>query len=424
MTKQYSSGVRVFQKALKFFFVVAVVVIAYGLGVSDGQYNNPTPEAIGNVAVTNSAGLPDAAQSFAQNSASVDFGLFWHTWNIVKEKYVGRDDLDAQQMIYGAIKGMLASTNDPYTTFFDPEDMADFTEGMTGKFEGIGAEIGIRENILRVISPLAGMPAEQSGLRAGDMILKIDGATTADMDINEAVANIRGTAGTTVVLSIFRSGDDEAQDITIVRGNIVIASVTNEYIDGGIGYIRINRFGDDTTNEFRRQAQQLLAGRGSIQKLIIDLRNNPGGYLDGAVEIGSMTLPARVPVVREIDADKQEIVLATTAGDFLSHLPTVILINEGSASASEIVTGALRDNRDNVTIVGEKSYGKGSVQELIPLDNDKAVKVTVAEWFTPNGDHINGEGIAPTIEIELTREDFENDRDPQKDKAIEILRNL
>ncbi len=410
----------IFSGAFKLFGVIVLLWLAYSFGVSRAQLNSPSPEAINGVSIDN---IKQDLQGAVTNPA-VDFGLFWRAWNIVSEKYVGRDNLDVTAMVYGAIKGMLSATDDPYTTFFDPEDFVQFEEGMSGKFEGIGAEIGIRENILRIISPLSGMPAEKAGLRPGDMILKIDSEPTAEMNINEAVNKIRGKAGTEVVLTIFRDGNDDTQDITITRGNIVIASVENEYIDGGVGYIKINRFGDDTTREFRRQAQQLLSGSGSVQKLIIDLRNNPGGYLEGAVEMASMMLPTNLAVVREIDAEKKETVLSTKSGDFLSHLPTVILINEGSASAAEIVTGALRDHRDNVTIVGMKSYGKGSVQELIPLDSDKAVKVTVAEWLTPNGDKINEVGIEPTEKIDLTREDFQEGRDPQKDRALEILRKM
>ncbi len=354
----------------------------------------------------------------------VDFSLFWDAWALLKEKYVDADELDANQMVYDSIKGMLAVTKDPYTIFLDPKENKEFNQEIEGTFEGIGAEVGIKKGILTIIAPLHGSPAEKAGLRAGDKVIKINGQDISNISIDEAVKKMRGPKGTKLELTIFRNdGTEKTRDIVITRGVINVASVREKIkeIDGKkIEYFDISRFGETTAKDFLKLARNI--SQKNISGIIIDLRNNPGGYLDQAVELASQMLPKEKVVVIEEDGDKKQKRIYSRGGDYLSSYKTVILINKGSASASEILAGALKDNRNNVTLVGETSYGKGSVQELIPMKHNTALKVTVAKWLTPKGKQINKKGIKPDIEIELTEDDFNNDRDPQLDKALELFK--
>jgi carboxyl-terminal processing protease len=351
---------------------------------------------------------------------SLDFSLFWRVWDILKEKYVDSDKLDAQKLFYGSIKGMLEATGDPYTNFFDPEENKKFNEDITGSFEGIGAEIGIRGGILTIIAPLEGSPAEKSGLRPSDKVIKINDQNTMEMTIDEAVDKLHGKKGTEVKITILREGENDTREISIIREVINVKSVKFEEKEGGIAYLKISRFGENTFDEFGAALQKIKSKE--TKGIILDLRNDPGGYLETAVEIGGKMLPKGSVVVIEEDSNKKQKKILAKGGDELSQIKTVVLINEGSASASEILAGALRENRENVTLIGEKSYGKGSVQELVSLSQGTALKVTVAKWLTPKGNQINEKGINPDVEVKLTSEDFEKNLDPQLDKAIEILK--
>lgn len=350
---------------------------------------------------------------------SVDFSLFWRVWDLLKDKYVDAGKLDAKNLFYGAIKGMLQATGDPYTTFFTAEENKQFNEDITGDFEGIGAELGVKNGILTVIAPLEGTPSEKAGLRSGDKIVKINGKNSAEMNIEEAVDNIRGPKGSTVTLTIFREGSKDTQEITIERDRISVKSVTVEWKNNNIEYIKITRFGDDTSREFMSVISQVKNKKAG--GIILDLRNNPGGYLEASIEIASKLLPKDKVVVIEESGDGNQKKMYTRGGDIASEIETVVLINEGSASASEILAGALKDNRSNVVLIGKKSFGKGSVQEFIDLPQETAVKITVARWLTPNGVQINEQGITPDKEISLTEDDYNNNRDPQLDEALQIL---
>lgn len=351
---------------------------------------------------------------------SLDFSLFWRAWDILKEKYVDSSKLDAQKLLYGSIKGMLAATGDPYTSFFDPEENKKFNEDIAGSFEGIGAEIGIKSGILTIIAPLEGTPAEKAGLRAGDKIIKIEDKITSDLTIDQAVDMLHGKRGTEVKITILREGEDDTREITIIRDVINVKSVKYEQKGGDVAYIKISRFGDNTFKEFGSAINQ--AKNNNDKGIILDLRNDPGGYLETAIDIGSKMLSKGSVVVIEEDRNKEQKKILARGGDEFSQVKTVVLINEGSASASEILAGALRENRDNVTLVGKKSYGKGSVQELVSLTQGTAMKVTVAKWLTPKGNQINEKGIEPDVEVELTSDDYNNNRDPQLDKALEVVK--
>lgn len=407
---------RSYGKLLHYYYhIVLILIIALGsfwFGFERGQR-----ESVTGVSVPFRSAIIENKDN---KDAQVDFSLFWNAWDKLKSKYVDTEKLDAQKLVYGAIKGMLAATGDPYTNFFDPTENKKFSEDITGSFEGIGAELGIKNGILTIIAPLQGAPAEKAGLRAGDKIVKIDGKNTIDLSIEQAVDLIRGQRGTQVTLTILRSGEQDTRDIKVERNVINVKSVTAETKGDNVAYIKITRFGEETSKDFQTALQKAVAKKPS--GIIIDLRNNPGGYLQSSIDMASKLLPKNDVVVIEESGDKQQKKMYTTGGDIASGFPTVVLINEGSASASEILAGALKDDRSNVTLVGKKSFGKGSVQEFIDMPQGTAIKITVARWLTPSGKQINEEGIHPDVEVNLTNEDFDNDRDPQLDKALEILK--
>ncbi|EKD58631.1 MAG: Carboxyl-terminal protease [uncultured bacterium] len=394
-------------------FLVAGVIFWFGYqsGLEAANVSSQAPISLEDVRLKNDA---------QQKNSTIDFSLFWDVWNLLEKKYVEADKLDARVLFYGAIKGMLAATGDPYTTFFDPTENKKFGEDISGSFEGIGAELGIKNGILTIVAPLQGSPSEKAGLRSGDKIIKIDGTVAAEMDIEEAVDHIRGSKGSVVVLTIFREGDQDTRDISVTRDTINVKSVTLEFKEN-MAVIEITRFGDDTNKLFAEAINKVRTQKS--QGLIIDLRNNPGGYLESSIVIASKLLPKDKVVVIEENGDKTQKKMLSRGGDLASAMETVVLINEGSASASEILAGALKDNRpDNVTLVGKKSFGKGSVQEFIDMPQGTAVKITVARWLTPNGTQINEQGINPDKEINLTNEDHEAQKDPQMEAALQILK--
>lgn len=413
MEENHLSGKKLLRRYMAGVLVILLMLGSFWIGVNHGKSSN-----LG-IATESFTGM-NLGEMESKDSGKVDFTLFWKVWELLKEKYVDSKKLDAQDLFYGAIKGMLAATGDPYTNFFDPEENKAFGEDISGSFEGIGAELGVKNNVLTVIAPLEGAPAEKAGLRAGDKIIKIDGKISSDMTIDQAVDLIRGPKDTDVVLTIFREGEEDTREITIHRGVVIVHSVKYELKEGSVAYIKVNRFGDDTTKEFANYLSKAVTAK--PKGLIIDLRNNPGGYLEAAVDMANKMIEKGSVVVIEEDGNGKRQETRTRGGDIASGIKTVVLINEGSASASEILAGAMREDRQNVTLIGKKSYGKGSVQEFIDLPQKTAVKITVARWLTPNGEQINEQGIKPDVEVELTNDDYQNNRDPQLDKALEILR--
>ncbi|OGI29501.1 MAG: hypothetical protein A2288_01285 [Candidatus Moranbacteria bacterium RIFOXYA12_FULL_44_15] len=407
---------RIFKKSLIVFVFIFFVLGAFFLGRDMGK-NSALVEKQKEINIPLSRSVVE--NSLPPENLNVDFSLFWKVWEIVKEKHIGKADLNAQELVYGAIKGMLKATGDPYTSFFDPKESKSFSEDLEGSFEGIGAELGIKDNILTVIAPLEDSPAQRAGLRAGDKILKVGDQIVADMTIDEAVDIIRGKSGTEVKLTILQTGAEETKEVTIVRGKIEIKSVKLEFKENDIAYVKLTKFGETTSEEFDQTVNQIVSK--NAKGIILDLRNNPGGLLDQSVEIASRMIPRGKVVVTEEDSAGKKESLRTIGGDRLSALPMAVLINEGSASASEILAGALRDNQ-GIALIGKKSFGKGSVQELKTLPGGSSVKITVAKWLTPNGDYIMDKGINPDVEVDLTLDDFNNNRDPQLDKAMEVIR--
>ena len=349
-------------------------------------------------------------------SQDIDFGLYWDLWDTLKNKYVDEDGVSDQKMFYGSLRGLAASMGDPYTVFLDPKDSRDFEEVLTGTFEGIGAEVGMRDEVLTIIAPLAGMPAQKAGLMPGDKVFEVDGESTMNLSIDEAVGKIRGEKGTKVVLTVYREGMDETMDIEIERGIIHVLSVTTEIKDD-IYIIKISNFNNDTLRLFNKAVREILVK--NPKGIILDLRNNPGGYLETSIEVASEWIENGV-VVLERFGDGEEIKYNSRGIARLKDYPTVVLVNLGSASASEIVSGALKDH-EKATIVGNKTFGKGSVQALESFRDGSTAKITIAKWLTPNGSSINDEGVSPDEEIEYSIEDFKEERDPQMDKAMEIL---
>ena len=351
---------------------------------------------------------------------AADFSLFWKAWDTFKQNYVHNKNLTDQEMLYGAIAGMMGSAEDPYSVFFKPSDAKKFEEDISGNFGGIGAEIAIRNSQLMIVAPLKDTPAERAGLKSGDKILKINDTSSDTLTaVEEAVKLIRGPKGTTVVLAISREGWESSKEFSIVRDTISVPTLDWEMKSDKIAYIHLYGFNENAPLAFYRAAlPAILSGARGI---VLDLRNNPGGYLEVAVDLAGWFLKNGDVVVREeFSSDKQDIIKAN-GNSALADLPTVILVNQGSASASEILAGALRDNRQ-IKIIGETTFGKGTVQEIKKFSDGSEMKVSVAQWLLPNGDTIDKKGITPDIEIKLTEDDVKAKRDPQLDKALEILR--
>ena len=350
----------------------------------------------------------------AYSDENIDFSLIKKTLDQIFVNYVNQDKIDLEKMTYGAISGMVDALDDPYTEFFDPKGTEDLQETITGSFEGIGLQIAIRDKKLTAISPIKGTPAEKAELKPKDIIIAIDGESTSNLSINEAVNKIRGEKGTKVTLTIERDGS--SFDVDIVRAVINVPTVDWELIGSdNIAHLGIYHFSNTTYQDFKKVASEIL--NSEAKGIILDLRGNPGGLVSQAVDIAGWFLNKGQIVIVERDKDGNEVETKSSGPSNLSHYPLVILIDEGSASAAEILAGAIKDNKDTLT-VGEKSFGKGTVQKVISLSDKLTLKVTIAEWLTPNRNVIDGSGITPDIEIEY------NENDSQLEKALEEINKL
>jgi len=347
---------------------------------------------------------------------SVDFGIFWQAWNQIQEKYVG--EADQQKMVYGAISGMVQSLGDPYSLFMEPGFSKTFLEDLSGEIQGIGAEISLKDNKLVVISPLSGSPAERAGLKPNDQIVKIDDNLSDGLLLEEAISKIRGPSGSKIKLWITRDSWSEPKLFEIKREKITIKSVEWQIKADNIGYIKISQFGEDTTKLAKQAAQEFK--NKNVKAVILDLRHNPGGYLESSVEVASLFMREGV-VVKEKYKDGHIDEEKTTQAPILAQEKLIVLIDGGSASASEIVAGALQDT-GRARLIGEKTFGKGSVQNLENLGHDATLRLTIAKWLTPKDRVINGHGIDPDIKVELTENDIQNNRDSQLDKAMELAK--
>lgn len=365
-------------------------------------------------------GSGSAPPSYIQNSSTdkpsnIDFSLFWQTWNKVRELYIGSSD--PQSMAYGAISGMVASLSDPYSEFLKPSDNDALASDLSGQFEGIGAELTMLNNQVTVIAPLSASPAEKAGIKPKDTILQVDGNSVANMSLDEVISKIRGKAGTEVKLQIVHVGSDGPVELTIIRQNIKIDSVVYQTVtitNKKIAVLKISQFGDDTVILANKYASQMKTD--GVDGIILDLRNNPGGYLDSSVSVASLFLNKDKIVVSEVDKNDSKMEYKADGNSQLLDYPMVVLVNGGSASAAEILTGAIKDNNRG-EIIGEKTFGKGCVQQVEPLSGGAALKVTIANWLTPNGSQINKIGITPDNIVQLSDTDSAAGRDPQMEKA-------
>lgn len=353
----------------------------------------------------------------------VDFSPFWKAWRILNEKQIDGSGTSTEDKLWSSIQGLTQSYGDPYTVFFPPQEAKAFEEEISGNFEGVGMEVGIKDEIITVVAPLKNTPAERAGIRAGDKIVRIDDTSTINMTIDDAVEMIRGEKGTTVVLTVLREGIDDSLEIPITRASIQVPTLDTELRSDGVFVISFYSFSANATDEFRDSLREFV--NSGSDKLLLDLRGNPGGYLSAAVNIASYFLPNGKVVVREVGKDKEEIdVLRSRGYDLLKNkdFDMVVLVDQGSASASEILAGALSEH-GVATLVGMKTFGKGSVQEVVPITLTTRLKVTIAEWLTPEGVSISEEGLAPEIEVEWTPDETNPDYDNQLEKAVEILLN-
>lgn len=355
---------------------------------------------------------------FSMQGDTVEFGRFWDLWNLLKKEYY-QQPLTDEMLFHGAMAGLAQSTEDPYTTYFSPKNAQDFQDALSGKFEGIGAEIGIKDEQLQVVAPLPDTPASRAGLLAGDFILKINTEDTVGMSVEKAIEQIRGPKGTSVTLTIYRPrAKKEPREITITRDEIVLHSVTMKMLPDRIGYIALSGFHDDTQDGFDQAVTRILKEHPA--GVIVDVRNNPGGLLDVAQFVAGEWIGDGV-VAKERRQGKVFETLYGTGHKRLAGIKTVVLVNQGSASASEILAGALQDT-GLATIVGTKTFGKGSVQNYQSFEDGSAVKITIAEWLTPKERTIHKTGLTPDVVVDYSSEDYDAKRDPQLDKAIELIR--
>jgi len=354
----------------------------------------------------------------------IDFSMLKKAWDQVSTDYVDPDKIDKKKMTYGSIAGMIKAIGDPYTEFYNPEEAKKLQEDISGSFEGIGLQIGVKNKQITAISPIKGTPAEKAGLRPGDIILAVDKRPTAGLSIDEVVSIIRGPKNTKVVLTISRE-ESEAKDIEIVRAIIKVPSMDyeiKETSDGKkIAYISLYQFSDTISQDFKTAAVNIL--NSNVSGIILDMRGNPGGLVNQATAIAGWFLDKGQLVLTEQDKNGEKIKLNANGPSSFASIPLIVLVNEGSASASEILAGALKDNKQAL-IIGTNSFGKGTVQKIVDFEDGSSLKVTIAKWYTPLGVRIQDTGIEPDIKVELTGKDYEQDKDPQLDRALQEIEKL
>ena len=362
-------------------------------------------------------GVEPEQQAATPDELDTLFAPFWEAWNIVHDQYV-EQPVDDELLMQGAIRGMMDALGDEQTFYMEPEVYENETSSLQGQYEGIGAYVDTEGEYLTIVSPIEGSPAEQAGLMPGDRVIAIDGEDMTGVAPEEARLKVLGPEGTDVTLTVARDGEPAPLEFTITRAEIEIRSAEGKMLEQNIGYVDINTFGEQTTQELRSTLDELL--RQNPRGMIIDLRNNPGGYLSTSVEVASEFIEEGVILYEEYGDGRRDAHRALGNGQ-ATDIPLVVLINEGSASASEILAGALQDY-ERATLVGMKSFGKGSVQNWVPLSDDQgAARVTIARWLTPNERLIDHIGLMPDVVVEMTPEDFEAELDPQLDAALETM---
>ncbi|MCL5411466.1 MAG: S41 family peptidase [Patescibacteria group bacterium] len=399
----------------KYFPLTVLLGCVFSLGIFVGQnFNLPFGKA------PFSLNANEGVKIFNKEAnKSIDFSLFWKVWDELEKQYVNKKAIDSEKMLYGAISGMTSSLGDPYTTFLDPSQNKEFDGELSGTYEGVGIQLGFKDKQLVVMAPLAGTPAESAGVKAGDLIIKISDKDTVGMTLPEAVTLIRGPAGTSIKLTMLHLGGDKPYDASITREKIKVKSVELTRKDGDIAYVKLSRFGDTTNDEWDSVIKEVSSA--NYKGMVLDLRNNPGGHLQSAVYIASEFLKKDEVVVQEEASDGSRELLKVNRDGKLLEIPLTVLINKGSASASEIVSGALADHQ-RATLVGEDSFGKGTVQAVEEFENGAGLHVTVAKWLTPNGTWVNEKGLSPNVKVTLSTDDVNTGKDPQLDKTLELLK--
>ena len=385
------------------FYIVSffLLVISISVGVGVGFY----------------LGSDYTSQHYNYLASKLNIASLIKAASIIKNNYVGQ--LDYQKLLHGAIKGLVKGVGDDYTVYFSPKEAKVFQQDISGSFEGVGMEIGIKNGQLTVIAPIEGTPAFKAGILAGDKILKIGNTITTDVSVEKAAEMIRGRRGTAVKLTIYRKGWESPKEIKITRDTIIIPWVRVEFLDNNIAHLTISQFTQNVSEQFQKACQQIFK-KGS-KKIILDLRNDPGGLLDKAQEIAGWFLDRGDVVLYEKTSDGNEIAYRAKGNGAFRNYKVVVLVNKGTASAAEILAAALKDNRKDVKLIGEKTFGKGSVQEAIKFSQG-LIKVTTAYWLTPSKKIINKVGIEPDIKVEMTEQDYKNHRDPQLRRAIEEIK--
>jgi len=395
------------------FIVLAIIILAgvFFLGAYTGYSNRPEVEKVISVV---------SKEPQVQPQTPADFSPFWKAWNILNKKSIYAKKVSDQDRVWGAIKGMTSSLGDPYTVFFPPEENKLFNDEIQGSFDGIGAEIGIKDKTLIIISPLKDSPSWKAGLKAGDKIIKIDSSLTTDITVEKALTLIRGAHGTVVTLTVLRDGEKETREIKVTRDKIDVPVIDTELRADNIFVIKFYSFSQNSADLFKDALKKFIDS--GSHKLVLDMRGNPGGYLDAAVNIGSWFIDEGKVIVSEDFEGNDKTINYRSHGPriFTDKLQFIVLVDGGSASAAEILAGALQEY-GVATLVGTKTFGKGSVQELIDITDKTSLKVTVAKWLTPNGKSISLQGLEPDIKVPFTQKDADTDNDPQMNKAVEIL---
>jgi len=386
----------------------ALVILAGGIGFWLGSHDILSDWQIGQPRVVIDRSQPAERQE-------IDFSLFWEVWDRLESAFIDKTALNPGEMVYGAIKGMVSSLGDPYTTFLSPQENKQAKEDLGGSFEGVGIQLGFKNGNLAVIAPLSGMPAERAGVRAGDLILAIEEEETTGMTLPEAVRLIRGPKETTIKLTLLHEGGGQPYEALITRETIVVPSVEVVFKDG-VAHLRLTRFGERTDEEWHTAILSIVNYQPPIAGVVLDLRNNPGGYLAGSVFIASEFLDSGVVVIQE-QADGRKETFSVNRSGKMTTLPLVVLVNKGSASASEIVAGALQEH-GRAKIVGEPSFGKGTIQEAQDLAGGSGLHVTTARWLLPSGKSIDKTGLIPDNQI---IDNPETEEDEQLQKAISLL---
>ncbi len=407
-----------YQRNIRFILFIILPILGFILGWSLNEKHDKS-QPISKITETTIKKEENLKNKFFKKTKpkDVDLDIFWEVWNTAESNFLYNDRLKTSEQVYGATKGLIKSLGDPYTVFMSPDETTKFEESMNGEFEGIGAEIGIKNDQLTIISPLKGSPAEKSGLLSGDIIYKINDEVSYDLSVEEAVLKIRGPKGEKVTLTILRKDIKKPLEIVIVRDNIVLHSVEWEMKDS-TAYLSISQFGNTTEKEFQEAISEILLE--SPTGIIIDLRNNGGGLLNVCIKTLTEFIKEKIVVkTRGRKIGNTGDYITGRDGAFL-NIPTIILVNEGSASASEIFAGAIQDYKRGL-IIGNKTFGKGSVQNLISFADGSSLKITISEWLTPNGRSIHEKGITPDEIIETTEEDFENNIDPVLERALDLI---